>query len=110
MSTLLPAADLVAFHGGSGTMLTALAAATPMVIVPLAADQPDNAERCVAAGVARVVPLEEVDAAAVQAGVEAMLADPGHRERALDIALEVAAMPGPEVALERIESIVGANA
>ena len=55
MSVLLPASDLVAFHAGSGTMLAALAAGTPMIIVPLAADQPDNADRCLAAGVARVL-------------------------------------------------------
>ena len=63
---LLPAADLVAFHGGSGTMLAALAAGTPMIIVPFAADQPDNADRCLAAGVARVLAPEGLDAGAVK--------------------------------------------
>jgi len=102
MSTLLPAADLVAFHGGSGTMLAALAAARPMVIVPLAADQPDNAELCAAAGVARIVPLEDLTADAVQAATTALGADPSYRLRAAQVAAEIAAMPGPDDALARI--------
>lgn len=106
MSTLLPAADLVAFHGGSGTMLAALAAARPMVIVPLAADQPDNADLCERAGVARVVPLESLTADAVRDAVADVLARPTYRRRAADAAAEIAAMPGPGAAMDRIESIV----
>jgi UDP:flavonoid glycosyltransferase YjiC (YdhE family) len=105
MSTLLPAADVVAYHGGSGTMLAALAAGTAMVIVPLAADQPDNGDRTEAAGVARIL-SPDVDAAAVSDAIGAVVADPSYRRRASEIAAEVAAMPGPDVALDRIEWIV----
>jgi UDP:flavonoid glycosyltransferase YjiC (YdhE family) len=76
------------------------------VIVPLAADQPDNGDRCEAAGVARVLPLEGIDAAAVQAAIEAVVSDPTYRRRAAKLAGEIAAMPGPDVAMDRIESIV----
>lgn len=106
MSTLLPAADLVAFHGGSGTMLAALAAARPMVIVPLAADQPDNADLCERAGVARVVLLETLTAGAVRLAAADVLAQPTFRERATVVAAEIAAMPGTDAAMDRIESIV----
>jgi UDP:flavonoid glycosyltransferase YjiC (YdhE family) len=104
MSTLLPATDVVVYHGGSGTMLAALAAGTPMVIVPLAADQPDNGDRTEAAGVARILPAD-VDPAAVSEAIGSVVADPSYRRRASAIAAEVAAMPGPDVALDRIESI-----
>jgi UDP:flavonoid glycosyltransferase YjiC (YdhE family) len=107
MSALLPHADLVAFHGGSGTMLAALAVGCPMVIVPLAADQPDNADRCEAAGVAQVVPLDGVSTGAVRNAIDIVVADPGYRSRAARVAAEVAAMPGPEVALDRIEALAG---
>ena len=110
MSELLPAADLVAFHGGSGTMLAALAAGTPMLIVPFAADQPDNADRCLAAGVARVLTPEGLDAGAVKAAVEAIVSGPDYGRRAREVADEVAAMPGPDAALDRIETIVGSAA
>jgi MGT family glycosyltransferase len=106
MSTLLPAADLVTYHGGSGTMLAALTAATPMLIVPLAADQPDNGDRCEAAGVARILEPDDVDASTVRSEIDAILADPAYRSRAGRVAAEIAAMPGPDAAVERIESIM----
>jgi UDP:flavonoid glycosyltransferase YjiC (YdhE family) len=109
MSTLLPAADVVVYHGGSGTMLAALAAGTPMAIVPLAADQPDNGDRCEAAGVARIVPFEGIDVGALCSAIEAVATDPSYQHRAREIADEVAAMPGPDVAVERIESIVSSH-
>ena len=43
-------ASLVVTHGGSGTTLGALAAGLPLVVVPLFADQPDNARRVEAVG------------------------------------------------------------
>ena len=98
---LLPAADLVAFHGGSGTMLAALAAARPMVIVPLAADQPDNADRVEAAGVARSSRSRRLTADAVRLAIEAVLGDPAFRQRAAAVAAEIAAMPGPDAAVDR---------
>jgi UDP:flavonoid glycosyltransferase YjiC (YdhE family) len=42
---VLSRARVVVCHGGSGSTLGALAAGVPLVIVPLFADQPDNAER-----------------------------------------------------------------
>ena len=110
MSVLLPVADLVAFHGGSGTMLAALAAGTPMIIVPLAADQPDNADRCLAAGVARVIAPDDLDVDAVARAVRTVTTDPAYRGRAGEVADEVTAMPGPDVALDRIESMAASPA
>jgi UDP:flavonoid glycosyltransferase YjiC (YdhE family) len=107
MSRLLPASDVVAFHGGSGTMLAAAAAGVPMVIVPLGADQPDNADRTEAAGIARAVALEGLSADAVRTALEAVLGDPDYRSRAAAVAAEVAAMPSPEAAVTHHESLVG---
>src|SRR5205085_5969457 len=57
-SLLLPYCDMVLCHGGSGTIMDALSFGLPMVIVPIAADQPENAQRCMEAGVARVIDVE----------------------------------------------------
>ena len=46
-AAVLPHAELVVCHGGSGTIFGALAAGVPVVVVPLFADQFDNG-RCVA--------------------------------------------------------------
>jgi hypothetical protein len=109
MSVLLPAADVVAFHGGSGTLTAALAAGCPMVITPIAADQPDNAELAVAAGVARSVPSEALTVDLVHAAIDAVLSDPAYARRAGEVAAEIAAMPGPEVAAERLERLVAGS-
>ena len=54
-AALLPHCDLVVSHGGSGSVLGALAHGLPMVLLPLGADQPLNAARCAALGAARVL-------------------------------------------------------
>ena len=54
-SLLFPRCDLIVTHGGTGTVLTALDHGLPMVLIPIAADQPDNARRCEALGVAQVL-------------------------------------------------------
>lgn len=47
-SRVLPDADLVVTHGGHGTVIKALAAGRPCLVLPLGRDQPDNAARVVA--------------------------------------------------------------
>ena len=54
-SLLLPRCDLVVSHAGSGSVVGALAHGLPMVLLPIGADQPLNAARCEALGVARVL-------------------------------------------------------
>ena len=52
---VLPRSAAVVSHGGSGTTLGALAHGLPLVLVPQAADQFDNAARAEAAGAALVL-------------------------------------------------------
>ena len=52
-SKVLPRAAAVVHHGGIGTCAQALAAGVPQLVVPLAFDQPDNAERLGKLGVGR---------------------------------------------------------
>lgn len=52
LSQLLPKAKAIVHHGGIGTSAAALAAGTPQLILPFSYDQPDNASRLEALGVA----------------------------------------------------------
>lgn len=52
-STVLPRSALLIHHGGIGTLAQALASGVPHLIMPMAFDQPDNALRAGALGVAR---------------------------------------------------------
>jgi len=102
---LFPRCDLVISHGGSNTMLAALAHGIPQVMVPFTADQPENAERCAAAGVARVVPLAEATAASIREAALAVLGDPAYRQAAERTRHEIEAMPGIDHALALLERL-----
>ena len=105
MSELLPRSALVIHHAGSGTMLAAAAAGTPQVMIPIAADQPENASACAAAGVALAIESDRLTPALVRAAVERVLQEPSFGERAAAVAAEIAAMPGPEAAVHEIEAV-----
>jgi UDP:flavonoid glycosyltransferase YjiC (YdhE family) len=102
---LLPRCDLVLSHGGSGTVLAALAQGLPQVVLPLAADQPQNAARCAALGLGRVVPGREATPAAIRDAVRAVLADGRYRRNARRLRDEIAALPGPEHAVPWLERL-----
>ena len=54
-AALFPRAAAVVHQGGAGTLHHALASGRPMIVVPFAHDQPDNADRARRLGVARVI-------------------------------------------------------
>jgi UDP:flavonoid glycosyltransferase YjiC (YdhE family) len=96
---VLPACAAVVTHGGSGTVLGALTAGVPMVVLPQGANQFDNAVRCQRAGVALTVKPEHATAEAIAAALGVVLADASYREGAHRIQAEIALMrPADEVA------------
>jgi UDP:flavonoid glycosyltransferase YjiC (YdhE family) len=48
--SLLPRCSAVICHGGSGTIVDALSLGIPVIVLPMGADQGDNADRCEALG------------------------------------------------------------
>jgi UDP:flavonoid glycosyltransferase YjiC (YdhE family) len=105
MSRLLPTCAAVVFHAGSGTMLAALSAGVPLVLLPVGADQPDNADRCAAAGVGIVVGPEGRDATSVRAALEHVLGSASFSESTRRVRLEIAGMPEPAAVLRDLERI-----
>jgi UDP:flavonoid glycosyltransferase YjiC (YdhE family) len=106
MTSLLEEASVLVFHGGSGTMLAGLAAGLPLVILPVAADQPENAERCVAAGVARVLPPDDRGPASVRDAVTEVVENPAYRMAAERVRRQIEAMPVPAAVLGDLEMMV----
>jgi UDP:flavonoid glycosyltransferase YjiC (YdhE family) len=90
---VLDAASVVVTHGGSGSVLGALTAGVPLVVLPLFADQPDNAARVAAIGAG--IPVAGGPAAASQIGaaVAQVLGGPACRTGAQRVAAEIAALP-----------------
>jgi UDP:flavonoid glycosyltransferase YjiC (YdhE family) len=94
---VLPRCRAVVSHGGSGTLVAALAHGLPSVLIPLGADQLVNAARAEELGVARVLHALEATPDDVREAVADALANPAP---ARAIREEIAALPGPESAAQ----------
>ena len=103
----LAEAAVVVCHGGSGTVLGALFAGVPLVVVPLFADQPDNAERVAAVGAGVVVDPAVATAPEggeeVRAALRRALQDRSYRDAARRLAEEIAALPPADDAVEMLQ-------
>jgi UDP:flavonoid glycosyltransferase YjiC (YdhE family) len=91
LADVLPSCDAVVTHGGSGTMLAALAHGVPLVVVPQGADHLLNGRRVADAG-AGVCGTEVED---VPDQLDRVLTEHGYRQAASRIAAEIARMPDP---------------
>jgi UDP:flavonoid glycosyltransferase YjiC (YdhE family) len=106
-SQVLPRCAVVVSHGGSGSVIGALAHGLPMVLLPLGADQPLNAARCEALGVARVLDSLTASPHVVRDAVTDVLDDPGYRRAAGGLRRELEALPEPAVAVSLVERLCG---
>jgi len=102
---VLPWCDAVVSHAGSGGVLGALSHGLPSVLIPLGADQPWNADRCAALGVARVLDALAIDAAELRDALTSVLEQPGYRRRAERIAAEIAALPDVSETVRWLEDL-----
>jgi len=92
---LLPHVDVMVGHGGSGSMLAALARGIPALMLPAGADQFENADACHRLGLARVLLPHEVTPDAVRDQVAILLSDESYQQRARALAEDIARMPEP---------------
>lgn len=102
MAEVLPRCCAVVSHGGSGSLLGALAHGLPSVLLPMGADQLHNAARAEELGVAvalHAVRATPEDIAAALDGLESC------RAAAVRFHEEIAALPGPEAAVGLIERL-----
>jgi len=104
-SLVLRHCRLVVSHGGSGTMLAALARGVPLLLVPQGHDHSRNAELCAGAGVGRSLCPGELTPGAVQREVAAMLDRSQYAEAARAVRDEIDAMPGPDEAAGLLERL-----
>ena len=100
-STVLDHADLVVHHGGSGTILGALAAGTPQLLLPKGADQFFNADAMAIAGLAAVLEPRDATADAVATLAKVVLADDHQAVEATRA--EIASLPHPADVLDVLQ-------
>ena len=96
-SLLMERAAAVISHGGAGSMLAAGIAGVPQMTAPIGADQFENTDAFVAAGVATSIEDDIDDGTTFVNRLRGLLEDRAYKERAEHLAQEFAEMPGPEV-------------
>lgn len=100
-AAVLPHVAGIVHHGGAGTLMTALAAGSPQLVVPGPGDRTVNARLVSARGAGMAVPLGELTAASL----ERLARDPALRAAAGEVAAEIAAMPAPADLVEPLVAL-----
>jgi zeaxanthin glucosyltransferase len=103
---LLSRAVLTINCGGMNTTLDALARGVPMVVLPVAEDQPGIAARIARAGVGIVEPARTLTVPRLRQAVRAVLTDRGYREAARRMQEHLASLDGCAEAVSLIERLV----
>ena len=104
-SELFARASAIVHQGGAGTLHTALASGRPMLIVPHAHDQGDNAVRTARLGVARVLFPSQYRRPEVRDHLRSLLSDPSVTERARAVATRLRAERGADHAAAALEEL-----
>ena len=108
-SELFPRAGVIVHHGGIGTTGLAMRSGRPMLVMPCAWDQPDNAERAARLGIARIIPRHRYTAARVAAELRHLLDDPSYARRASEIGKQVSQEDGVQLACDALLGVLQAS-
>ena len=108
-SVVFPHAAAVVHQGGIGTLAQALRSGRPQLITPVSFDQPDNAARAAALGVARVLPFRRVSARRLQRHLAALLAEGSYAQAARDARQRLDATDGAAAAARAVLELLRAG-
>ena len=103
---LLARAAAMVNHGGVGTISQGLRAGIPMLIVPFAFDQPDNAAHAVRLGGSRTLRRANYRAARVAKELDILLTKPEHTSKAHETGKLLRRENGAAVASDLIEHVL----
>jgi UDP:flavonoid glycosyltransferase YjiC (YdhE family) len=101
---ILPRANVVVAHAGSGSTFGALAHGCPLLLLPQGADQFENASACAAAGAAIALFPGDQTPEQLRAALAELLTEPRYADAARAIADEIAAMPSAAEVAARLFS------
>jgi UDP:flavonoid glycosyltransferase YjiC (YdhE family) len=104
-SLVLPRCELAILHGGYNSVMSALHVGVPVLIVPLAADQPANAQACERLGVGRRVNPDMLTPERLREQVREMMRDGAYRERARHFQAAAQALPGMAEGVAMLERL-----
>jgi UDP:flavonoid glycosyltransferase YjiC (YdhE family) len=104
-ASVLPRCSVMVSHGGSGSVLGALAFGVASVLTPLGADQIGNAERCLSLGVARVLDPIASTPGDIGAAIMDVRSTPSYGLTAASLRKEIEALPDSRYAAELLERL-----
>jgi len=105
-SEVLPRACAIVHQGGVGTTGQGLRSGRPVLILPHAHDQFDNAARVARLGCGRVLPRPRYDAQNATTELKRLLDNPSYAERAAEVAEVVRQENGASAAADAIERVL----
>lgn len=100
---LLKLASIVITHGGANTVFETLMEGKPMVVIPLALDQPAIAARLARLKLAEVLPVMRLSPMRIRIAVTSVLNDPRYRDAAVEMQTKLKSLHGLTRAVEVIE-------
>ena len=108
-SELFPRAAAIVHQGGVGTTGQAMRSGRPMLVMPYAHDQPDNAERVTRLGIARTIKRRHYTPAGVAKHLRILLGDPEYARRAAEVGSRMAAENGVHSACNALEGFLNSR-
>jgi UDP:flavonoid glycosyltransferase YjiC (YdhE family) len=105
-SELFPRAAVIVHAGGVGTTGLAMRSGRPMLVVPYAHDQPDNAERVKRLRIARTIPRHRYTPARAAAELRHLLDSPAYSQRASEVRQQIQREDGVRVACDALEGLL----
>ena len=104
---LIRRSALTISHGGLNTVLESLARGVPMVVLPVAYDQPGVGARIEWSGLGRSIPVGRLTVDRLRDAVRSVLGDPAYRARAGRLRSSIEAADGLSWAADLIEGAFG---
>jgi MGT family glycosyltransferase len=102
---LFPKLDLAITHGGFSSVHCALLHGVPLIVLPFAADQPENGQRVAQAGAGLLIDVEKCTPEMLRQAVYRVLRDPAFRQNARRVQASFAQHDGPRETAELLERL-----
>ncbi len=108
-SALFPRAAAIVHPGGIGTIGLAMRSDRPMLVMPCAHDQFDNAARATRLGIARTIPRHRYDPTRIAAELRHLLDNPDYCRQAAEIGEKIRRENGVGTACDALEALLPAR-
>jgi UDP:flavonoid glycosyltransferase YjiC (YdhE family) len=105
-SELFPRAAAIVHQGGIGTTAQAMRSGRPMLVMPYAHDQPDNAFRVTRLGIARTISRQRYNAVRAAAELRRLLDEPSYAQRASAVGAAIRQEDGAQSACDALERLL----